>query len=267
MSVATTSPFGARVQANRPRFFVSATLVPGLTIALPREVAHHVLVRRLPKESEIALFNGHGGEFVAEITELGKADAIVFIRDFIDREVELPYSVTIAQAMSSSEKMDWTVEKCVELGASSIVPLDADRSVVRLAGERAHRRQAHWAAIVRAASEQCGRNTLASLYPLQPLRDFVANHPARLKLLASPRARVHITDVLRAHPQPIEGQTVTVVIGPEAGLSDGEEAAAIDAGFTPVSLGPRVLCTETAAPAVLAMIQAVWGNGVGNGGA
>ena len=261
MSVSTTSPFGARVQVNRPRFFVSATLVVGLTIALPKEVAHHVLVRRLPKDSEIALFNGHGGEFVAEITELGKSDAIVFIRDFIDREVELPYGVTIAQAMSASEKMDWTVEKCVELGAAAIAPLEADRSVVRLAGERAHRRHAHWAAIVRAACEQCGRNTLPSLHPLQPMRDFVANHPAHVKLIASPRARVQMVDVLRHHAQTVEGQRLTVVVGPEAGFSDGEEAAAIDAGFQPVSLGPRVLRTETAAPVILAAIQALWGNG------
>ncbi len=261
MSVATTSPFGARVQPNRPRFFISATLVVGLTIALPKEVAHHVLVRRLPKDSEIALFNGHGGEFVAELSEMTKTDVIVFVRDFIDREVELPYAVTIAQAMSSSEKMDWTVEKCVELGAAAIAPLDAERSVVKLAGERAHRRHAHWSAIVRSACEQCGRNTLPSMSLLQPLRDFVANHPAHLKLIASPRARTQMTDVLRQHAQAVEGQRLTVLVGPEAGFSDGEEAAAIDAGFMPVSLGPRVLRTETAAPAVLATVQALWGTG------
>lgn len=263
MSVTTsTSPFGSRVLASRPRFFVSATLVPGITIALPKEVAHHVLVRRLPAESEIALFNGHGGEFVAEISELGKTDVVVYVRDFIGREAELPYSVTIAQALSTSEKMDWTIEKSVELGATTIVPLDAERSIVRLAGERAHRRHAHWSSIIRASCEQCGRNTLPTLRPLQPLRDFVANHPTRvLRLIASPRARSSIVDLLEAHAEAAAGQSLTILIGPEAGFSDGEEAAAIDAGFQPVSLGPRVLRTETAAPAALAMIQAIWGDG------
>lgn len=247
-----------RVHAGGPRFFVPVPLVPGATIVLPREVARHVVVRRLPADSGITLFNGEGGEHAAVIVDLGKTEARVQVREHVAREAELPYAITIAQAISGGDKMDWTVEKCVELGAAAIVPLDAERCVVRLAGERAERRRAHWSAIVGAACEQCGRNRLPAVHPIVPVRDFVARHAAPCRLVATPRADASLIEVLRTLHAP---SALTLMIGPEGGFSENEEAAATTAGFTPVSLGPRILRTETAPIAALAMIQAILGAG------
>lgn len=244
---------------DRPRFFVPMTVVPGTTLALPRDVAHHILVRRLAPGAEIVLFNGHGGEFTAEISDIGKHDVIVVTKAFVEREVELPYPVLLAQGISSADNMDWTIEKATEVGASAVVPLEAERSVVRLNAERAQKRHAHWSAVVRAACEQCGRNTLPSIYPIQPVRDFVAGHRARLKLIASPRARLSLVEWARRTPAE-DRLGLTLMIGPEGGWSDSEEAAALDAGFTPVSLGGRVLRTETAGAVAIAMLQAIWGD-------
>ncbi len=242
-----------------PRFFVPTTLVAGMTIALPEPAVRHVHVRRLAADDAVTLFNGHGGEFVARISDLDRSTVIVYIEQAVDREVEPPYAAVLAQALTSSEKMDWTVEKAVELGAGSIVPLSVERSVIKLAGERIQRRHAHWTAVVQAACEQCGRNTLPSLSPLLGLREFVAGHTGRLKLLASPRARAPLAEVLRTSEAPPENRSVTLLIGPEGGFTDPEESFAIEHGFMPVSLGPRVLRTESAGPAALAMVHAVWG--------
>jgi 16S rRNA (uracil1498-N3)-methyltransferase len=241
-----------------PRFYLSTTVIAGTTIALPREVAHHVLVRRLGLEDRITLFNGLGGEFEASITEQTKTDVIVFVHKHIDREVEAPYSATLAQAITSSEKMDWTIEKAVELGATDIVPLSAERSVVRLTGERIDRRHAHWTGVIQSSCEQSGRNTLPTLLRMQTFREFMISHTGKLRLIASPRARAPLADVIMNHQVAPDARSVTLVIGPEGGFSDAEEAFAIERGYQPISLGPRVLRTETAGPAALAMLNALW---------
>lgn len=241
------------------RFFVPATLVPGLPVTLPREVAQHLAVRRVASWTRIRLFNGHGGEFVAELGDIAAGDTRAQIIEQIDREIELPYSIILAQALSSTEKMDYSIEKSVELGVSSVVPLQSERSVVRLSGDRIARRHLHWQGVIRASCEQCGRNTLPSLQPLMALPDFLRSHISRFKLIASPNARSSFRQFLSERAAPEPGQTMTLLIGPEGGFSDAEQAAAIDNGFIPVSFGERILRTETAGPAALAMAQAVWG--------
>jgi 16S rRNA (uracil1498-N3)-methyltransferase len=243
-----------------PRFFVDSPLEPGLVVALPDEVARHVQVLRLQAGDALSLFNGAGGQYAARLVELGRRNALVEIGAFEAVETEPPYRITLAQGIAGGDKMDWLVEKAVELGVARIAPLVAARGVVRLSAERASRRQAHWQAVVRAACEQCGRNRVPDVQAacdlskwLDALPDPI--EPGALRLMLSPRANVPFDALPSAPP---EGD-VTLLIGPEGGLSPEEEEAATAHGFTALSLGPRVLRTETAGMALLAALAARWG--------
>lgn len=235
------------------------TLTTGAQAALPEDAAHHARdVLRLAVGDEVTLLNGLGGEYRATLAQVGKKQVIAAVLEFCRRESEPPYPVTVAQSLATGDKMDWVIEKAVELGAAAIVPLAAARSVLKLDAARAARRVAHWQAIVRAACEQCGRNRIPELSPVTPLQDWLQaqREIQGLKLLLSP---VH-AQKFSALEQPPAGTAITLLIGPEAGLSDAEEAAATGAGFVPVLLGPRVMRTETAALAALAAIHARWGD-------
>ncbi|WP_028310180.1 16S rRNA (uracil(1498)-N(3))-methyltransferase [Derxia gummosa] len=245
--------------ANLPRFFVDATLIENTTIALPPEVVRHIQVRRLGPSARVCLFNGHGGEFHAVLRDVGRDTVIAHVREHVVREAELPYAITLAQALCPGDKIDWIIEKAVELGVANFVPVQAERGIIKLVGDRAERRHGHWLGVIRAACEQCTRNTLPGLQPIRGVRDFIASHHAHFKLIASPRARRPLNEALLSHGAPLEGQTVTLLIGPEGGFTDAEEAFALQNGFHPISLGPRVLRTETAGLAAIATIQAVWG--------
>lgn len=243
-----------------PRFFVDQSLRSGDVLPLPDDVMRHVQVLRLQTGDALVLFNGAGGEYSAELVEVERRSASVRIGEFSAAEAEPPYRLTLAQGVAGGDKMDWLIEKAVELGASSVVPLMTARSVVRLAGERAQRRQAHWQGIVRASCEQCGRNRVPEVAAVRDFTtwlDALAPAPSanELRLLLSPRAALDFA-ALPAEP-PRDG--ITLLIGPEGGLSLDEEAAAVAQGFTAVALGPRVLRTETAGIAVLAALAARWG--------
>jgi 16S rRNA (uracil1498-N3)-methyltransferase len=243
-----------------PRFFVDSPLAPGLVVALPDEVARHVQVLRLQAEDTLTLFNGQGGQYAARLVELGRRNASVEIEAFEAVEAEPPYRITLAQGIAGGDKMDWLVEKAVELGVGRINPLVAARGVVRLSAERASRRQAHWQGIVRAACEQCGRNRVPAIEPARDLSKWLEGlpvpiEPGAMRLMLSPRASVPFDSLPRLAP---DGE-VTLLIGPEGGLSPEEEETAMAHGFSGLSLGPRVLRTETAGIAVLAALAARWG--------
>jgi 16S rRNA (uracil1498-N3)-methyltransferase len=174
----------------------------------------------------------------------------------VDRES--PLAVTLAQGMSSGERMDYTVQKAIELGAAGIRPLATSRSVVRLDAERAQKRIAHWQAVVIAACEQCGRNSVPQVLPVMNYYDWLAHEVGEqagtLRVLLSPSAPTALRDL----PRP--AGSATLLAGPEGGLSPQEERDAQTAGFTPVRLGPRVLRTETAALAALSAMQTLWGD-------
>jgi 16S rRNA (uracil1498-N3)-methyltransferase len=243
-----------------PRFFVSTPLNPDDVMQLPDDVVRHVLVLRLQAGDSIVLFNGEGGEYSAELVDVERRSVSVRIREFRPIEVEPPYQLTLAQGIAGGDKMDWLIEKAVELGASCFVPLTTTRSVVRLSGERAQRRHAHWQGIVRASCEQCGRNRLPEVMPVREIATWLgalAREPAEgeLRILLSPRATISFT----ALPATPPSGRVIVLVGPEGGFSAAEEAAATDHGFTAVGLGPRVLRTETAGIAVLSGLAARWG--------
>lgn len=219
--------------------------------------AHHVIhVLRLQAGAPITLFDGRGAEYPAMIKRIDKSGLTLTVgtRAVVDRES--PLSVMLAQGVSSGERMDFTVQKSVELGVTQIQPLITQRSVVRLAGERAERRVAHWQSVAAAACEQCGRNRVPSLLPVQPLMKWLGGPlPPGERFLLSP----HVASTrLRDRSPPNDG--VLLLVGPEGGWNPDETQAALAAGFTPLALGPRTLRTETAALAALAALQALWGD-------
>ena len=240
---------------SMPRFYCPQPLLAGTTVDLPETVAHHLHVVRQQPGDELMLFNGEGGQVRARLVEVGKrrASAEVVAHEALD--AELPFPVTLAQGLPEGSKMDWIVEKAVELGVTGVQPLAAQRSVVRLAGDRADKRLAHWQAVVVSASEQCGRNRLADVAPVQDFSRWLALPAAGPRILLSPRADASLAKWVHATPP----QDVTLLVGPEGGFTDQEETAALAAGALPLSMGPRVLRTETAGLAALAILAAGWG--------
>ncbi|MFJ5380271.1 16S rRNA (uracil(1498)-N(3))-methyltransferase [Cupriavidus sp. CER94] len=243
-----------------PRFFVDAALAADAVLDLPDAVVRHVQVLRLAPGDAVTLFNGQGGSHAATLAEIGKRHATAQIGAHDAADAEAPFAVTLAQGLAGGDKMDWLIEKAVELGVAAIQPLQAARSVVRLSGDRALKRQAHWQALVQAACEQCGRNRLPHLAPVTTFEAWLAAAPATgARLLLSPRATGSLPELAQAHRDAWRAEGVTLLIGPEGGLSPDEEDAARRAGFIGVSLGPRILRTETAGLACLATLNAILG--------
>ena len=238
-----------------PRFYCPQPLAAGSTVDLPDAVAHHLHVLRMQPGEPLTLFDGRGGQYAAQLAEIGKkrASAVVLAHQAV--EAELSYAVTLAQGLPEGSKMDWIIEKAVELGVAAVQPLAAQRSVVRLSGERAEKRQAHWQGVIEAASEQCGRNRLARLDPLLDYGRWLATPSPAPRILLSPRAGQSLADWAKANAP----QALTLMVGPEGGFSREEEDAALAAGALALSVGPRVLRTETAALAALAMLGGLWG--------
>jgi 16S rRNA (uracil1498-N3)-methyltransferase len=242
-----------------PRLFVDQPLASGAECALDRRALDHaVKVLRLRAGDALCLFNGEGGEFAAELVR-GPGGALhALIGEFTPDRRESPLQLRLVQGVSRGERMDYTLQKAVELGVTNIVPVVTERTVLRLAGERAERRLAHWRGVVLAACEQSGRTRVPALAEpcelLAYLAGYGADGAAGSGLLldpTAPQALTALTDL--AGP-------VSVLIGPEGGLAPAERAAAQAAGFTPVRMGPRVLRTETAAVVALALLQALAGD-------
>ena len=249
-----------------PRIHCPQPLSAGARLSLPEGAARHVQVLRLQPGAALTLFDGRGGQWQATVTRMGRSEVEVEVGAHEAVEREAARAVHLALGMPANERMDWLVEKATELGAAGIAPLLAERSVLRVAGERALRKQAHWQAIAVAACEQCGRNRLPAITePCDLPRWLQALPPGGLRLLLSlePDARPLTEVVAREASRPpavdtAAGPSAPVVLlsGPEGGLTPGEIARARDAGFMPVTLGPRVLRAETAPLAALALLTA-----------
>jgi len=212
--------------------------------------ANHISrVLRLRAGASLILFDDAGGEYAAIIDAFTRDAVRVTVGDFLPVDRESPLRVTLAQGVSRGERMDVVVQKATELGVKRIVPILAERTVVRLNAGQAANRLRHWRAIAIAACEQCGRNKLPEVAAPMSLQEFlVSDYPEGLRLVLSPQA------TLRARDLPASS-AATLLIGPEGGLSDAEQAAALAAQFAGLSLGQRILRTETAALAALAVIQ------------
>ena len=240
------------------RFYCDLTLTPGLTVALPDAVARHALsARRLQVGSAVVLFNGDGAEYAGVLENVGGKGASVRLERRLEPERESPLRVHLAQGISSGERMDYTLQKAVELGVAAIQPVLMRRTVVRLSEDKAQRRRAHWQGVVISACEQCGRNVLP---PVAEIQEFVAwvhaqvTHEPVLKLLLDPVGDLCLRDL------PPPASPILLLAGPEGGFDPAERKLAVAAGFRGLRLGPRVLRTETAALAALAAMQAVWGD-------
>ena len=232
-----------------PRFHIDRPLHEGDTFALPGGPARHVQVLRLQPGDAITLFDGSGGEWRASVERIGRSEVSVALGARTEPLRELPLPVTLALGMPANERMDTLVEKATELGASAIQPLMCERSVLRLADERALKKVAHWQAVAVAACEQSGRTRLPRIEPVCTLAEWL-RRPVADARTARWVLSVQAAQPVFALPPPAVG--AVCLSGPEGGLSPAEEAAAREAGFVPVSLGPRVLRADTAPLALLA---------------
>jgi 16S rRNA (uracil1498-N3)-methyltransferase len=233
-----------------PRFYCPAPLATGQSLELPAGAARHVQVLRLQPGASITLFNGEGGEFEAVVEHMGRSEVRVQVASHLPLEREAPREVHLAVGMPANERMDWLVEKATELGAAGIQPLVAERSVLKLNSERAQKKRAHWQGIAIAACEQCGRNRVPAIHEVMDMARWLAmpqGQEARLVLSLSSGARPLMEAAAGDAP-------LLVLSGPEGGLTAHEEQAALSQGFRPVSLGARVLRSETAPLAVLAAL-------------
>ena len=238
------------------RFHCPLPLVSGQVVDLPPTAARHVQVLRMQPGHTLTLFNGEGGEFSAEVQHMGRSDVRVVVGEHRDAECEAACQVHLAVGMPANERMDWLVEKATELGVYRITPLMTERSVIRLTGERAEKKQAHWQAVAASASEQCGRNRV-------PVIDMPERLDAWLARQAVQADVVHGVLSLHASTQPINAlrdglmgsaKSWVLLNGPEGGLTDAEDTAARGKGFVALSLGERVLRAETAALGALALL-------------
>ncbi|MBA3506581.1 MAG: 16S rRNA (uracil(1498)-N(3))-methyltransferase [Betaproteobacteria bacterium] len=242
-----------------PRFFCPLELgtdAMGSEIALPDAVAHHALrVLRLAVGADLTLFTGAGGEFAATLTRAGKRDAHVRLDRYSAIEREAPIAITLVQGVAANDAMDATIRHAIELGVAAIAPVVTSRSARVPAGERAEKRHAHWQQIAIAACEQCGRNRVPPILPALPFSSWLSqrNRAATGFLLTVDEAK---SFAQQARPR----GSIDLLIGPEGGFASEEIAVSCSAGLTMVGLGARVLRTETAALAALAVINLLWGD-------
>lgn len=237
-----------------PRLYLPQLLVSDEEIELPAGPSRHVQVLRLQPGQPLILFDGQGGEWLAEVTQMTRHSVSVRLGEQSRPDRELPLSITLAVGVPANDRMDGVVEKASELGAACIQPLMCARSVLRLEGERAKKKQAHWQAVAASASEQCGRTRVTSIGALSSLKDWLDTlakvvPTGQQRWLLSPRAPASWRP-----PQATDISGVVFLSGPEGGLSPEEEAWAQQQGFIPVGLGPRVLRADTAPLAVLAAL-------------
>lgn len=238
-----------------PRFYVDFALSPDSVVELPDNVVRHLNVLRVKNTEEIVLFNGNSKAYPALPEVLEKRHASVRILREEATDNESPLKITLVQAVSAAERMDFTLQKSVELGVAEIRPVISERCVVRLSGERAEKRVARWQEIVVSACEQSGRNIVPKVLPLTTYAQSLQQLPQETtKLLMSLNRAQKLSDI-----QPQSGKVVFMV-GPEGGWTEKEEQQAFDAGFQSVTLGKRVLRTETASLAAIAAMQTLWGD-------
>lgn len=249
------------------RFYYPESLLPEQVIALPPDISHHATrVLRLQQGDKVILFNGEGGEFSGSLHHIDKSGSTVILSQFHEIERESPLSISLVQAVCANDKMDWIIQKSVEFGVNCIQPVTANRSVVRLTEERANKRRLHWQQVIIAACEQCGRNRIPKLLPLQTLSNWFSqqyadkpknaqNNPAYHFLLSA-----HADKRLAEFPSPATDNPLMLLVGPEGGFTEEEEKAAFSLGYVPIRLGQRTLRTESAAFAAIAAMQTLWGD-------
>ncbi len=242
-----------------PRIYLPGPLSPDTIVTLDERAAKHVVrVLRLHSGAPLVLFNGQGGEYQAVLASAGKREASARVTCHVSREIESPLPVVLAQCMARGTRMDYTLQKAVELGVTAIVPLTSERCEVRLSPEKVAGRLQHWEGVCISACEQCGRNRVPAVHPPAALADWLRQDAG-----AQSHALKLVLDTAgdqRLHHLPAPAGTVVLLSGPEGGLTGAEIAMARGCGFTPLGLGPRTLRAETAPLAALTAIQTLWGD-------
>ena len=237
------------------RFFVAVPLSSVESFLLPATVSHHLMsVLRAKRGQSIVLFDGTGVEYAAEIIEISKKQVRVLVGQALRVDRESPLKITLYQGLCRQERMDYVIQKAVELGVFRIVPIITERAQVRLTPERLLRKMQHWQRIIASACEQSGRTVLPVIEPPVRWQDGIHIEAASLKLVCSPWHRELQWSQLQ------RPTAVQVMIGPEGGLSEEEVATAVENGYQPMCMGPRILRTETAAVAALSLLQGYWGD-------
>ena len=237
-----------------PRIFTSQPLVCGQTIELDAAASHYLSkVLRMQPDREVILFNGEGGEFAARITEITKKSVTLLVGDFEAENRQSPLKLELAIGVSRGERMDWVLQKATELGVTRITPLFTERTEVKLSGERLQKKMAHWQQILISACEQCQRNILPELVEPLTLEAWLPHSEASLKLVLHHRDN-------QGMPAAVTADSVALLIGPEGGLSEEEITLARAQHFSPLTLGPRVLRTETAPIVAISLVQYLWGD-------
>ncbi|MCF6250266.1 MAG: 16S rRNA (uracil(1498)-N(3))-methyltransferase [Methylococcaceae bacterium] len=236
------------------RLFIPDELNEGQKIELQKDNAHYLrTVLRLKKDQSIVLFNGLGGEFLCTLIEVNRKKVVISVIEFIKKSVESPLYITLGLGISRGDRMDWAVQKAVELGVNSISPLVTERCVIKFKGDKKQQRLQHWKNIVQHASEQSARTFLPYLNEVVDLKDWVQKQNG-LKIFLDPYADKSLADL-----KPVDNK-ITLLSGPEGGFSGQERELAIAEDFIPVRLGHRVLRTETASLAALSAVQMLWGD-------
>ncbi|WP_043531077.1 16S rRNA (uracil(1498)-N(3))-methyltransferase [Litchfieldella xinjiangensis] len=237
-----------------PRIHVAADFPVGGDVVLPDGAARHVaLVLRLREGASLTLFDGAGNEAAAVLVEAGRKRVVARIEHVETGRGESPLSVHLGQAISKGDRMDYAIQKAVELGVAVITPLYTEHGDVRLKGDREAKKLAHWQGVAASACEQCGRATIPPVHPPCSLQAWLAQRDEPLRLVLHPATQ----GVLQPELSPA---AAALLIGPEGGLSEAEVAAAREAKFTPLSLGPRILRTETAPVVALSLLQYRFGD-------
>ena len=236
------------------RIYTPVSLNKHQSIVLDEDNAHYArTVLRLKESMQVILFNGQGGEYLATLSEVSRKAVRVYIDEYIDRSVESNLNLIVGLGISRGDRMDFSIQKSVELGATQIIPIITSRCVVQMNHDKKTQRLNHWQKIAQHAAEQSGRTIVPDLADIQSLPDWVSQQQG-LKVFLDPYANTSLKQLTPEH------NTVTLMTGPEGGFSDEERQFAIAEGFIPVRLGQRILRTETASLAALAAVQMLWGD-------
>jgi 16S rRNA (uracil1498-N3)-methyltransferase len=237
-----------------PRIYTGQTLQVGASVELEAGASQHIArALRMTPGDPLALFNGRGDEYRAELLTVGKKQVVAAVNERRERQSESTLSLHLGIAISRGDRMDWVVQKATELGVSALTPLFTERTEVKLAGERAEKKLHHWRQIAISACEQCGRNRLPEISGLMDLGSWLDGTEAERKFVLHHRADAR-------GPDEVVPESIALLVGPEGGLGEAEIEAAEEAGFESLALGPRVLRTETAPLAAIAILQARWGD-------